>query len=732
MIRKDGIPTGTAGSQAGSDPSHEVDASSQLVWHLQLRTDQGVDRSRIRRALDEATRAWPGNPRDLWWRWILEAGHSLDLRCRVLDCTLEQIQEIASEGGRILIRTPSHGEWFAVDGTRRRKLVVHTPEGTREKISATRFRKLLGGSASVPIRCIVLEPQLSGELAGDHHAEHMTPLARTWALLRPEMGDVWIILMFALASGMLALATPLAIESLVSTVMFGRLAQPIFVLSLLLLTFLSFQAAIRGLQTFVVEIIQRRLFARVAADLAYRLPRTRFEALENHSGRELLNRFMEIVTIQKVAAQFLLDGTTVVLNTLIGMAVLGFYHPWLLGFDVVLLAMIAFAIFVLGRGAVTTSIKESKCKYHIISWLEDLAACVTTFRLDGAAEFALERTDRLTYEYLTARRDHFRILLRQIIFALAVQAIASTVLLGLGGWLVVSGQLTLGQLVAAELIVTVIVTSFAKLGKHMESYYDLMASVDKIGHLIDLPVESQEGMLSMPMQQAAEVKLDSVGYVRSTELPLFANLNLTIPSGARVALSGPSGSGKSVLLDMLFGLREPHSGHLTINDADPRELRPDVLRQCVALVRDIEVFEGSLAENVHLERPNVNTHDVRDALDFVGLLDEVLRLPEGLKTELNATGYPLTPTQLRKLMLARAIVGNPRLLLIDGALDAFPDADAHMLATRLCERQHNWTLVIVTGREALMKLASLRLKFPSHDSNQALTTPLAEVTQHAH
>jgi ABC-type bacteriocin/lantibiotic exporter with double-glycine peptidase domain len=94
-------------------------------------------------------------------------------------------------------------------------------------------------------------------------------------------------------------------------------------------------------------------------------------------------------------------------------------------------------------------------------------------RYEGSAQFALERADHLIFDYLTARASHFRILMRQIVFALGMQAVASTVLLGLGGWLVISAQLTLGQLVAAELIVAVIVGSFAKLGKHMESFYDV-------------------------------------------------------------------------------------------------------------------------------------------------------------------------------------------------------------------------------------------------------------------
>jgi putative ABC transport system ATP-binding protein len=455
------------------------------------------------------------------------------------------------------------------------------------------------------------------------------------------------------------------------------------------------------------------LFARVAADLAYRLPRAQFETLDGKSPPELVNRFLEIVTVQKVCAQLLLDGVTLVFSTLVGMIVLAFYHPWLLGFDVVLLALIGLVIFVLGKGAVATSIKESKAKYQMLAWLEDLAACSTTFRFAGAAELALEHTDRLCSDYLGARKKHFRILMRQILFALGLQAVASTVLLGLGGWLVMSGQLSLGQLVAAELIVTIIVGSFAKLGKHIEGFYDLLASVDKLGALFDLSIERQDGLLSAP-GHAVAASLDEVSYAPANQSRVYPRFNLQFGAKERCVVSGPSGCGKSLLLDLLFGLRFPSEGRITIHGIDLRDWRPDALRGQAALVRDIEVFSATIAENVQLERSNVSSGRAREALEQVGLLADVLHLPQGLDTPLTATGYPLTPNQLRKLMLARAIAGEPHLLLIDGLLDSLPDAEGEALFNSLCDPSRDWTIVVVSGRKALMNADVRQIELQPH------------------
>ncbi|WP_339727445.1 ABC transporter ATP-binding protein [uncultured Gimesia sp.] len=692
----------------------DIKAAAWLFEQLAVDAGHSADRTRIRRALIEAASARASETDDDWWNWLVEASRSLELQYKVMDCTFHELVAITSEGGRVITRVGDEHRWTAILSAKRRRFQILQPQRDRTRIwiSSRRIRSVLKLSDQEQVvRCLVIEPELSAThaVSGDTHAHR--PLDRVLKLLKPEFSDIWIITVFALVTGLLALATPLAVETLVNTVAFGRLLQPVVILALMLLAFLSFSAALLGLQIYVAEIIQRRLFARVAADLSFRLPRVVPAALDGQSGRELVNRFFDVMTVQKATASLLLDGISLVLSTLIGMTVLAFYHPWLLGFDIVLLMLIVFVIFVLGRGAVNSSIKQSKAKYKVAAWLEDLVSCGTAFRYRGAAEFALDQADHLTYEYLSARKKHFRIVMRQIIFALGMQAVASTVLLGLGGWLVISGQLTLGQLVAAELIVTVIVGSFAKMGKHLQSYYDLLASVDKLGVLFDLPMERQDGLLKMPHHQPAEVTVSHVSYAATHHASPTEQVNLKVEAGARLMLMGPSGTGKSQLLDVLFGLRTPAEGHVSINGIDPHDLRPDALRKHVALVRDIEIFSGSLEENVHLERPNVSTSDVREALQRVGLVDDILRLPEGLNTHLVETGYPLTSNQARKLMLARAIVGRPRLLLIDGIIDVFPDREAEQLTQMLVDPARLWTLVMVTGRLNLAELGTAKQEF---------------------
>jgi ABC-type bacteriocin/lantibiotic exporter with double-glycine peptidase domain len=415
----------------------------------------------------------------------------------------------------------------------------------------------------------------------------------------------------------------------------------------------------------------------------------------------------------------LLDGISLLLSMLVGMTVLAFYHPYLLAFDFVLIGLMTF-VYLLGRGAVNTSIRESRSKYAMAAWLEDLARCRTTFRYDGAAEFALEKSDRLIYEYISARTKHFGVLMRQLLAILLIQAIASTALLTIGGWLVITGQLSLGQLVAAELIVAIVVDSFAKLTKHIESFYDVQASVDKIGHLLDLQIERPDGLLTIP-SGAGLIAQDVAVHDHEAHVSL-GPVSFTIRPGERVAITGEAGSGKSLLLDLLFGLREPEQGAISLNGVDPRDLRPDVLRRRVVMVRDVEIFDGTIAENVHLERPDISIADVRTALEVVGLLPRIQQLPEGLNTLLSPFGTPLTTSQCRRLMIARAIVGRPEVVLIDEILDSLPDLEAEVILRKILAADNAWTILIVTARPQLQRMLSRVLELQPAKDHEASRT----------
>ena len=664
------------------------------------------------RTVTELARAIPGGDFRTWGQRLVEAGESLNLRVRSTDLTIREAIRLVREGIPVAACFTENSEaegdsvrWLSITKVRRGKiLVADFAKDSQSWVTPRRLKKMLSTAHKAKeIRWITGQPTLpcSVEVAGAaKRPKKIKPFERLLSLMRMDRNDIGAVFVFSIIVGFLALASPIAVEALVNTVAFGRYLQPIIVLSGILLTFLGFAAAVRALNTYIVEIIQRRLFVRVVEDLAYRLPRVEQESIDGYHAPELVNRFFDVVTVQKVAVKLLLDGITIVLQTLLGMAVLAFYHPFLLGFDIVLLACIGFIVLVLGRGAVKTAIAESASKYKVAAWLEELARHPTAFKLHGGAQFGLDRSDKLAVDYIEARKLHFRVVMRQIIFALGLQAVAATALLGLGGWLVISGELTLGQLVAAELIVMMIVGSFAKLGKLLESFYDLLASVDKLGKLFDLPVERHDKLFHLQDATAASVQFTDVSQSLGGA-KLHGGLSFELVPGDSMAIVGRAGIGKSAMLDLITGIRHPSSGHISLDSIDLRELRPDSLREHVSLARDVEIFHGTIEENVHLNRPQINASDVREALDAVGLLNEIMKLPEGLSTQVQTNGAPLSNSQACRLMIARAIVGRPRLLLIDGTLDRLSDSALKVVLQHIAAKKRPWTLVVATGRAGI-------------------------------
>ncbi len=550
----------------------------------------------------------------------------------------------------------------------------------------------------------------------DHaHVHHMPPLRRVLTLLYPDRRDIWVVVLFAIGIGVFSLVAPVVAMAVVNLAALQTLGQQVIILSVALLAALGLVAFLQILQTVTVEYLQQRIFVRVADDLTYRLPRADTTAFDKQHGPELLNRFFDVLTVQKASATLLLDGVTIVIQILVGLVMLAFYDSALIGFDLVLIACLLFMVFVLGRGAVKTAIRESVAKYAVAGWMEEVARHRVAFKLAGGPRYAFERGDQLTRDYLLARQAHFRKVIAQFGFALFLQAFANAGLLAIGGYLVVGGQITLGQLVAAEIVVTLVVATFTKFGKQFESYYDLLAAADKLGHLIDIPLERNTGALHVPHGGGTRLDVHALTFAYDTHRPpVVHDLSITLAPGERVALMGPNGSGKTTFVELLFGLRVPDRGRIEIDGLDLRDLKLESFREHTAIVKGMEVFEGSVLANVRMGRDHVSLHEVRAALEKVGLLERVLDLPEGLNTAMQTSGAPLSLGQVNRLMLARAIVGQPRLLVLDETLDHM-DADIReTVLPALFGREARWTLLVVTHSDDVAKLCDrvLRLDKP--------------------
>jgi putative ABC transport system ATP-binding protein len=520
---------------------------------------------------------------------------------------------------------------------------------------------------------------------------------RVIRMLHGESHDIAVVFLYALAVGLCSLAIPVGVQSVVNSVTFGVVLQPLVVVTCLVGGVLLFSGILRILQLVVVEVLQRRLIVRISLALAERIPHVEFEQFRRKYGPEYVLRFLESFSAQKNVSALLLDGIALFFQVFVGLVLVSFYHPFFLAFSILLTFFLLLLVAPLGVGAVRTSIKASDAKYEVATWLQDIARVPILFKSNRGDAFAIERADQLVGSYLSWRAKHFRILLRQIIGSVTLQVVASTLLLGLGGWLVIQQQLTLGQLVAAELIIGVILSGVSKLGRYLEKMYELCASVAKIDALFDVPYEKESGSFFSPGGEPASLEISNL-VVRneSYSQPILNGVSLSIAPGEKVAIVGQNGSGKSTLADSIYRITAPKSGRIEIDGHDVREVHPLELRSEIALVRGLDLFHGTIEENLTLAKDGVSSNRVREALSMVGVLEDIYALPDGIQTALQGQPAPLSRGQAARLVIARAILMEPRLMIIDGMLDGVDETTVAGLLQELTGPKARWSLLVLT------------------------------------
>lgn len=530
---------------------------------------------------------------------------------------------------------------------------------------------------------------------------HLTPLKRLFRMLGNERRDIIYLYVYAVVSGLIALSLPLGVQVIIGLISGGLVFSSVYLLIGLVVLGTLLVGLLQIAQISLVEVLQRRVFAKAAIELSYRTPRLRSEALEGSYPPELMNRFFDVLTIQKALPKVLIDITAAVVQILFGVILLSAYHPTFVAFGLVLIGLLLLVIRLSGPRGLETSLAESKYKYKVAHWLEDLARALFAFKSAGNTPLPVGRADELVSGYLTYREKHYKVLLGLFGYAVAFKTLVTLTMLGLGTVLVVDRQISLGQFVAAELVIVLVIGSVDKLMNNADVVFDLLTAVEKLGHVTDLPLELQQGLdvdlLSNP--KPLRVELGGVGY-RYPDAPQSAlsDLHLTLAPGERLALKGEGDSGRNTLLRLLAGLLSDYEGSARLDGFSLRDLDPSRLRAAVGYADGTDqFFAGTLLENLTMGRPNVTPYEVQQTLDTLGLSEAISHLPQGLNTPVLADGTPLASGLRNMLLLVRAALGYPRLLLVGSWVDGLSPTQRERVLDFVTDRQHPWTLLVVAN-----------------------------------
>ncbi|MBK9149637.1 MAG: ATP-binding cassette domain-containing protein [Saprospiraceae bacterium] len=526
----------------------------------------------------------------------------------------------------------------------------------------------------------------------------ITPVQRFFRLLALHTGAIRDLYIFAALSGIIALTLPLGIQAIINLIQGGEISASWLLLIFIVLAGYTFNGYMQIYQLRITETLQKDIFTRSAFEFTFRIPRIKMKELHDKYAPELMNRFFDTISIQKGLSKVLIEFSTSALQIIFGLILLSFYHPFFIIFSIMLLLMaVLIGTYIFQRG-LRSSLIESKYKYKVAHWLEELARTNATFRLTCDSMLPLKKTDALVTSYLEARENHFQILLRQYYLFILFKILVAASFLIMGGILVFNQQMNIGQFVAAEIVVLLLISSSEKLLLTLEVIYDLLTSIEKVGQVTDLELEEDKGLEIKPtddMGFAVNIRNVSFKFPDSHELTL-SDCNLDIAPGEKICITGSNGSGKSTLLTLMTGLYEPDSGAINYNGLPMKNYNISVLRSMIAeCVSDDSIFYGSLLENFTLGK-NIPLERIMEVCNSLGLDEFLQTLPLGLDTIIGPSGRKISKTITRKIIIARNILKNPRLLMIDDFLGEMEESERKSVLEYITDPSHHWTLIVIS------------------------------------
>ena len=523
-----------------------------------------------------------------------------------------------------------------------------------------------------------------------------SPLQRLINLLKLDRRDILQVFFYAIFAGLVSLSLPLGIQAIINLIQSGRVSVSWIVLVIIVIVGVALVGILSLMQLRITENLQQKIFVRSSFEFGYRLPKIKFEELYNQYPPELANRFFDTIIIQKGVSKLLIDFSTALLQITFGIILLSLYHPFFIIFGILLLVLLYIIFKFSYNSGLSTSLKESKYKYKVVSWLQEMGRNNFSFRKKSNFEYALTKNDKLVGEYLNYREKHFRIIKRQFIQLIVFKIIITAGLLFIGGYLVLNQKMNIGQFVAAEIVILLVINSVEKIIVGLETLYDVLTAVEKIGQISDLEmeeatVEKNEICYNNIALEAENIKFkfpETNDYVLNT-------IDLKIEQSEKVYLEGNNGSGKSTLIRILSGLVKPTSGSLFINDDTYRKIDLNQYRSQISTIINGETpFEGTILENITFNNPSVSQQDIKWAIESVQLGSFIKSLPKGLDTKIFPEGRQLSSSNAQKILLARSIINKPKILFFEDAIDKMDADAAKEIIDFITSNENKWTLIV--------------------------------------
>ncbi|MBP8114267.1 MAG: ABC transporter ATP-binding protein [Chitinophagaceae bacterium] len=527
-----------------------------------------------------------------------------------------------------------------------------------------------------------------------------SPVVRILKLLRLEKTEISAIYFYAVMAGLIQLSLPLGVQSIVSFVLGGAMSTSLILLIVLVVIGVLATGLMYINQMKQIEKIQQKIFVRYSMEFTEHIPKIDLKKADPFYLPELVNRFFEIPALQKGLSKLLLDIPTATIQILFGLTLLSFYHPVFILFGIILIILLAAILYYSGSKGLSTSLEESKYKYQVAAWLEELARVVKSFKLSKGTSLHIKSSDTKIINYLHARKDHFKILLFQYRILVGLKTLITASMLIVGSYLLVNQQLNIGQFIAAEIVILIVISAVERIIGTLDSVYDILTSVEKIGKLTDKPIEHHGSQLLQEINEGVSVELKNLTFGFNDDTNVINNISFRIEKGETVCISGNEGSGKSTLLKLMSGLFTDFNGQILIDDTPVQHYNLDSLRSLTGIyLSQQDIFNGTLMENISMGN-ETNQGEIIKLAEKIGLQSFIASLKFGFDTELDPVGNHLPGNIIRKILLLRALINSPRLILLEEPWFGFSDETKKNVQNILLQNSKNSTVVIISNDES--------------------------------
>jgi ABC-type bacteriocin/lantibiotic exporter with double-glycine peptidase domain len=542
-----------------------------------------------------------------------------------------------------------------------------------------------------------------------------TPIQRFFLLLKANKNDLYNVYAYSIFHGIVSLIIPLGIQAIVNLIQGGQVSTSWIILVVMVVLGVAAAGLLQLMQLRIIENMQQRIFVKAAFDFASRITRMKTKALDAYSPAELMNRFFDVGTVQKSLTKVLVDFPASVIQIVFGLLLLSFYNPVFIAFGFGLLLLV-FAILILTyKRGMKTSLKESKYKYRMAHWLQQVAGSRESFKLASSSELHLKNTDGIGEAYLEARESHFIVLKLQYKLLVLFKTIVAGGLLIIGGVLVLNQQMNIGQFIAAEIVILLVLNSVEKLILSVENVYDIITALEKIGLVIDLELDSDEGSSFHETRQEGqglEIEFKEVTFAyENTINPILNKVSLHIEPGQKVLLSGNNGTGKSTLLNLAGGFLNADQGVICVNGLPIENFKISEIRKSIGFKKGNEqIFSGTIADNITLGRPEISFSDLKHVIKNVQLENNIKSLTLGFDTLIGPDHLKLPQSTREKILLARNIIHQPLLLILEDGFESIEPKERRLIIDYLCSEQRNWTMLVVSTDSYMKEKCSKKIE----------------------